>query len=91
MSNLDTEITLISSSLLPSETLEEVVEDFGTRRLDITNEDSRRSLQIHVTDSYPARDAVKVELSGENFGRDEAIRWRTTVEDMLNNWDKEDE
>lgn len=93
LDSLDTEIELLSASLLPTETLELNDSSACTaiRDLMITNHDSRLSIHIHVGDQYPARDAVTAEVKGNNIGRDKALEWSLRVEEAFRDWDQENE
>lgn len=89
-SSLDTEIVLISSSLLPTESLSEALD--SSRHIEIRNNDNDRLwLHVEVSDGYPSRDAVKIEIKGAGMGREEAEGWKEWVDERMGDWNAEDE
>lgn len=89
---LDVELELIAASLLPSEELNAEPGSTWPRLFTVTNSDSRRALHVEVADQYPSRDAVKIEIKGNDVGREEATRQNARIsKDQEENWDADDE
>lgn len=95
--SLDLEIELITSSLLPAETLSESSLSpagqaaSGSRDFEIRSSDSSLWLHIVISEGYPDKQAVRVEIKGDEIGRDEAEGWRGWVEDRMSSWQTEEE
>lgn len=90
--SLDVELELISASLLPAEELTADAGPSWPRVITVANADSRRALHIQVGDAYPSRDAVNIELKGNDIGRDEATRQNAMIaETQAGNWEADDE
>ncbi len=88
--DLDIELELIAASLLPSEEL--CSEPGSPRVITIANADSQRALHIQVRDTYPACDAVTIELKGNDIGREAALAQNAKIaEDQAANWGEGDE
>ncbi|WOO77410.1 RWD domain-containing protein 2B [Vanrija pseudolonga] len=87
---LDTEVELISASILPAESLTSTDSGAWPRIVTVTNAESQRSLHIAVTDAYPLRGAVTIELKGNDVGRDEAAEWSAQIDAFLDEWDEGD-
>ncbi|KLT38877.1 hypothetical protein CC85DRAFT_289121 [Cutaneotrichosporon oleaginosum] len=83
--DLDVELELIASSLLPSEDL---TDDPGFPRIiSIVNNDSQRTLHIEVREDYPSQSAVTIELKGNDIGRDVARYHNSKIAEQQNaNW-----
>jgi hypothetical protein len=80
---LNLEIELIESSLLPDESLNRT-----STGIEVKSTVSK--LVIHVnTDKYP--EDVEIEIKGPEVGRDEAEGWRGWVEEKKKDWNKEEE
>lgn len=88
-SQLDLEIELIESSLLPSESLANTSRNPYV--VDITSTASKLSLHITINDTYPASGSIGVEVKGPEVGREEAEGWRVWVEERLKDWDSDEE
>lgn len=87
---LAVEVELISSSLLPKETLE-VTGDAYPFIIDIRSEESDFSIQITVNDAYPKLGGIGVVVKGKNMGRDEAEGWKDWASERLMDWNDEEE
>ncbi|KAL1412860.1 hypothetical protein Q8F55_000609 [Vanrija albida] len=87
---LDTEVELISASILPAESLTSTESGGWPRIVTVTNADSQRSLHITVADTYPRRGAVTIELKGNDVGREEAVEWSAQIDAFLDEWDEGD-
>lgn len=87
---LDTEVELISASILPAESLASTDSGTWPRIVTVTNAESQRSLHITVADAYPLRGAVTIELKGNDVGRDEAAEWSAQIDAFLDEWDEGD-
>ncbi|WWC96068.1 hypothetical protein V866_002935 [Kwoniella sp. B9012] len=89
--DMDTELELISSSLLPAEQL--TASDSGSwpRVIDITSEDSRLSLHINVDEGYRVKHAVQIEVKSKSMGREEASGWKQRVGEEMADWDEEED
>ena len=86
---LDIEIELIESSLLPNETLARISQEPNI--IDITSTASKLALHITIDDAYPASGSIGVEVKGPEVGREEADEWRVWVEERLKDWDSAEE
>lgn len=86
---LDIEIELIESSLLPNETLARISQEPNI--IDITSTASKLALHITINDAYPASGSIGVEVKGPEVGREEAEGWRVWVEERLKDWDSVEE
>jgi hypothetical protein len=86
---LDLEIELIESSLLPSETL--VVDSHDPRVINISSTASKLALHVTLGESYPAKESLKIEVKGPEIGREEAEGWRTWVQEKMEDWNANDE
>lgn len=91
LDKLDTELELIEASLLPVESLSSSARDSLPRTIDMSSTDSQLRISINVSQGYPGRDAVVMEIKGADIGRDEAEEWKTKVEGMMQEWDDESE
>lgn len=80
---LNTEIELIESSLLPDESL-----DRSPSGIEVKSTASKLILHV-TTDKYPGD--VGIEIKGPEVGRDEAEGWREFVEGKMNDWNKDEE
>ncbi|TXT15840.1 hypothetical protein VHUM_00343 [Vanrija humicola] len=87
---LNTEVELISASILPAETLTSTDSGTWPRIVTVANSESQRSLLITVSDTYPIRGAVTIELKGNDVGRDEAVEWSAQIDAFLDEWDEGD-
>ena len=87
-SQLDLEIELIESSLLPSESLTKT--SSKPNIIDITSTASKLALHITINDAYPAPGSIGVEVKGQEVGREEAEEWRVWVEERLKDWDSDE-
>jgi hypothetical protein len=91
LDKLDTEIELIEASLLPVESLSSSARDSLPRTVDISSTEGTLRISVNVSQGYPGRDAIVVEIKGADIGRDEAEEWKTKVEGMMQEWDDESE
>lgn len=91
MESLLTEIELIEASLLPVESLNTSSRDAFPIVLEVQSSESKLRLLVGITESYPSRYAVHIEVKGENVGREEAEEWREKVETMMQDWEDESE
>ncbi|WWC62508.1 uncharacterized protein I303_105104 [Kwoniella dejecticola CBS 10117] len=89
--DLDTEIELIASSLLPAENLESSPSGIWPRTIGITSTDSDLSLHASISEGYPSKDAIGVEVKSPSMGRDEASRWQALVKDKMEEWKEEED
>lgn len=91
LENLNTEIELIESSLLPAESI--VASSLGTlaRTLDLSSSESPLRLSVRIEGSYPKANSVYVEIKGDDVGREEAEGWRVKVDGMMQDWDEQSE
>ena len=87
---LDTEIELITASLLPSETLDYSDVASWPRVIDISSTDSKLALRVTINDGYPSVSAVNVEIRGE-IDREEAEEWKIWARDRLHDWNEGEE
>ena len=88
---LDTEIELMTASLLPSETLESSYAGIWPRVIDISSTDSKLALRLTINDGYPTNpSAVNVEVRGE-IDREEAEIWKSWIGDRMSEWDEGEE
>lgn len=87
--DLDTELELITSSLLPEETL--LSSSACPREVTIANSESQKSLHITLASEYPQRSAVSVALKSPNVGRDTAEEWRRRIDEILESWEDSEE
>lgn len=87
---LAVDVELISSSLLPTETLE-VRGDAYPFTIDIRSEESDFSIQITVNYAYPKLEGIGVVVKGKNMGRDEAEGWKDWASEKLTDWNDEEE
>ena len=85
---LEVEIELIESSLLPNETLARISQEPNI--IDITSTASKLALHITINDAYPASGSIGVEVKGPEVGREEAEGWRVWVEERLKDWDSDE-
>ena len=90
-SDLDLEIELISSVLLPVEHLTVSSETLSTRIIDIRSDQSKLAIQVSISQSYPADSSVHVVIKGDEIGRDEAEDWRGWANERLKVWDATEE
>lgn len=100
---LDVELELLSSSLLPSETLEgpgtpasesdsPQTSSGWPREFAIADADSNRRLVVRVREGYPALSAVNVQLKGGDLDRDAAHRSEERIQNLLRkHWTEDDE
>ena len=80
---LNLEIELIESSLLPDESLHRIPNGIEVKS-------TVSKLVLHVnTDKYPVD--VGIEVKGPEVGREEAEGWRGWVEERMKDWNKEEE
>lgn len=91
LDKLDTEIELTEASLLPVESLSSSARHSLPRTADISSTESTLRISVNISQGYPSRDAVVVEIKGADIGRDEAEEWKTKVEGMMQEWDDESE
>lgn len=91
MQQLDTELELIQASILPTETLTSSDPAACPREISIDSADSRFSLQLHITEAYPAPRAVRIQVKAADLGRDEAEGWRGWVDEVMSEWDASSE
>ncbi|OCF43560.1 hypothetical protein I317_02578 [Kwoniella heveanensis CBS 569] len=93
--DLDNELELISSSLLPSETLDSSSSpsDQATwpRVMSITSSDSALSLHVTINQGYRSRQAVKIEVKGAVMGREEATGWQRWTDEKMTEYDESDD
>lgn len=82
-SQLDTEIELIESSLLPDESLLE-----SPNGIEVRSTASKLFLHI-TTDEYPGH--VGVEVKGPDVGREEAEGWKAWVSERMRDWNADEE
>jgi hypothetical protein len=80
---LNLEIELIESSLLPDESLHRI-----HNGIEVKSTASKLVLHV-ITDKYPEN--VGIEVKGPEVGRDEAEGWREFVEEKMKEWNKEEE
>jgi hypothetical protein len=80
---LNLEIELIESSLLPDESLHRIQNE-----IEVKSTASKLALHV-ITDKYPGD--VEIEIKGPEMGRDEAEDWRDFVEERMKEWNKEEE
>jgi hypothetical protein len=80
---LNLEIELIESSLLPDESLHKT-----PTGIEIKSTASKLVLHV-ITDKYP--EDVGIEIKGPEVGRDEAEGWGEFVEEKMRDWNKEEE
>jgi hypothetical protein len=88
-SQLDVELELIESSLLPNEHLAKVSQNPYV--IDITSTASKLALHLTINDAYPASGSMGVEVKGPEVGREEAEGWKVWVEERLKDWDSDQE
>lgn len=86
---LDVELELIESSLLPNENLAKISQNPYV--IDITSTDSKLALHITINDAYPAPGSIGVEVKGPEIGRGEAEGWKIWVLERLKDWDSDEE
>jgi hypothetical protein len=86
---LDVELELIESSLLPNENLAKNPQNPYV--IDITSTASKLALHITISDAYPAPGSVGVEVKGPEVGREEAEYWKVWVEERLKDWNSDEE
>ncbi|KAK8858616.1 hypothetical protein IAR55_002845 [Kwoniella newhampshirensis] len=89
--DLDIEIELLSSSLLPAEHLRSSPSTAWPRIVDISSRDSKLSLHVAVQEGYASKDDVTLEVRSAEMGRDEAAQWKTRVVDKMDSWDDDDD
>ncbi|WVQ96647.1 hypothetical protein IAU59_003752 [Kwoniella sp. CBS 9459] len=91
--DLDTEIELIASSLLPAETLDSLSPDQmqWPRQLHISSTDSTLSLNIIVKEGYREKDCVLIEVKSPAMGRDEATGWQEWIDEKMAEYDEGDD
>ncbi|OCF54952.1 hypothetical protein L486_07608 [Kwoniella mangroviensis CBS 10435] len=89
--DIDTELELISSSLLPAERLTSSESGSWPRVIDITSEDCKLSLHINVNEGYRVKDAVQIEVKSKSMGREEASGWKERVEEKMKGWNEEED
>lgn len=87
LSSLDTEIELITSSLLPSETFTSSPRDQWPRFVVVASTSSRLTLNVRIDGQYPRSDAVKVQIKSDDMDRDEAEGWKDWVGARLKEWE----
>lgn len=87
LDGLNTEIELIEASLLPVESLSAKARDALPLMLSVKSDESRLSLRVEVRETYPEKDAVKVEVKGDGIGREEAEIWKAKVQELMLEWD----
>jgi hypothetical protein len=80
---LNLEIELIESSLLPDESLHRI-----PNGIEVKSTASKLVLHV-ITDKYP--EDVGIEIKGPEVGREEAGGWRGWVEEKMRDWNKEEE
>jgi hypothetical protein len=88
---LDEEIELVTSSLLPSETLTSSPRDQWPRFVVIASNECHVALHLRVDEHYPKQGSVLVEVKGEDDGREEAEGWKQWVAERMTEWDGEAE
>jgi len=80
---LNLEIELIESSLLPDESLHRIPSGIEVKS-------TASKLVLHVdTDKYP--EDAGIEVKGPEVGREEAEGWREWVEERMKDWNQDDE
>ncbi|WVF69145.1 hypothetical protein IAT40_003919 [Kwoniella sp. CBS 6097] len=91
--DLDTEIELISSSLLPAETLESDSNDQTQwpRTIHVSSTDSTLSVHVTVKEGYRKKDAVTIDVKSRAMGRDEATGWQRWTEEKMAEYDESDD
>jgi hypothetical protein len=80
---LNLEIELIESSLLPDESLHRI-----PNGIEVKSTASKLGLHV-ITDKYP--EDAGIEVKGPEVGREEAEGWRCWVEEKMKDWNKEEE
>jgi hypothetical protein len=80
---LDIEIELIESSLLPDESLSRTPDG-----IEIKSTASKLFLHINPV-GYPEH--VVIEVKGPEIGREEAEGWKVWVEEKMKEWNSDDE
>jgi hypothetical protein len=89
---LHLEVELIASSLLPAEQLTNApAEHPRLCELEIRSSNSNIWLHILVSEGYPDRQAVHLEVKGQDVGREEAEGWNAWVKERLSDWQQDDE
>lgn len=88
---LDTEVELISASLLPEETASASTSLAWPRIITIINSNSGRSLHVAAQVGYPKRNSVSVELRGNDITRRESENWMKSIDELMNEWDESEE
>ncbi|WVO18162.1 hypothetical protein L204_105865 [Cryptococcus depauperatus] len=88
--DLATELELISSSLLPAETLHLPQPGAWPQLYSITSTDSNLSLAIAVNERYMGKKDVKIEVKGD-VGREEASKWERWILERMREWDEDEE
>ncbi|ORY24294.1 hypothetical protein BCR39DRAFT_561590 [Naematelia encephala] len=88
---LEAELELISSSLLPTESLHNESSDTGALVFRIDSTESALGLHITVSDQYPDADAITIAVKGGTVGREEARGWERWSADQMREWDPSDE
>ncbi|WWC70722.1 uncharacterized protein I206_104673 [Kwoniella pini CBS 10737] len=89
--DLDIEIELISSSLLPAENLESSPSGIWPRIIDITSQDSELALHVIVDEQYKSRNDLIIEVKSPSMGRDEASKWKDIVKGKMEKWNEDDD
>ncbi|WRT67815.1 uncharacterized protein IL334_004789 [Kwoniella shivajii] len=91
--DLDTELELITSSLLPAEKLNAIPSELWpiVRIINITSDDSKLSLYITVSERYKRKVAVHIEVRSSSMGRDEALDWIDWVREKMEEWNEEED
>ncbi|WVW84633.1 hypothetical protein I302_106667 [Kwoniella bestiolae CBS 10118] len=89
--DLDIELELISSSLLPAESLSSSDPGTWPRVIDITSDDSELSLHISVNEGYRSKDAVQIEIKSGSMGREEGLDRKRWVEEKMEEWNEEED
>lgn len=88
---LDSEIELLTSSLLPTETLTSSPRDQWPRFVVIASTESQLAVHVRVDGQYPHQSAVKIDVKGASDGREEAEGWKEWVKERMEEWDGDTE
>ena len=83
--DIDTELDLIASSLLPDEYLR--ASEGWPRDISIRSNASTLSLHVSLMDSYTTGSSVEIEVRGSNFTREDDENWKIYALEKLREWD----
>ena len=88
--DLDTELELIRSALLPEETLEIDIEDGDCKSFAIRSSSSAYRIEVSIRDASGSQGPWAVfRVKGDQMGRDEANEWIQWAEDVTRvNWEE---